>query len=195
VGDEPMSEEVDRTNHLAVESTIRTIGLMLVMASVLALINFGVLASSSRFADMVATQAAAANVDPSPFRIIIFAILLFSSLIVLLLGLGLRALKNWARWIFIVFGILGLFTTIRTLLSPDPGTSPLGMLSILVGSIISIAQICLLFLPGADHVCSKHYQFVISTTPEIRPTPGLRDKILLGAFAVNAVLGLLGVAL
>jgi uncharacterized membrane protein (DUF2068 family) len=191
--DERESELSDRTRHLPVEATIRTIGLIYILTAVFGFLNVGVMLYSPTFTEMVAQQAAKSGVDPTTFRMIAIVFMIFGAALVLLLGLGLRELKNWARWTIIVFGVIGQLGKLPYLINPVgaiQGFSPsLQTVTSIVGTVIAIVLIFLLFLPGADHVCSKHYRFVISETRELRATLGLRDKILLGAFVVNYILG------
>ena len=59
------------------------------------------------------------KLDPAMFRNIMIVVGGFSFVLNLAFGLGLRELKNWARWTIIVFGILGLLGLVRNFLDPS----------------------------------------------------------------------------
>jgi hypothetical protein len=184
-----------RAAHLPAEATVRTIGLVYLLLGVTFLLDLSLIQFVPRMGEMIVKQAAAAGAEVSLFRTILFFVMFFGFVLDIILGLGLRELKNWARWTIIVVTGLGLLARFRVFLSPDllrqsfgPG---LGSLVSLIGVGISVYIIFRLLTPESAFVCSKHYRFAVSETLRIRPAMGFRDWVFLGVFLVNCVLGVI----
>jgi hypothetical protein len=190
LGQESKSEIDLRHHYLPAEATVRTIGLIQLLMVAVSLISIGLILFANAFAGMIETQAATSKLDPIVMRngMVFFKVLGMS--IALVLGLGLRELKNWARWTIIVFNTVGLLARIPVYLNPTlMRWAVVPVAESIVSTGFAIALVVLLLLPGSGFVCSKHYRFVVSETREIRPKLSVRDKILLGAFLLNCVLG------
>ena len=191
------SEASDRAAHLPAEATVRTIGLVYLLSGVGLLLNAVLTTVVPRMGELIVSQAAASGVPVSQVRTILFFVAFLGCALDIVLGLGLRDLKNWARWAIIVVTGLGLMGRVGSwvLLSSNPFRQTfepsLGLLVLLIGAGISLYIIVRLLTRESAFVCSKHYRFAVSETLRIRPAMGSRDWALLGVFLANFLLGVI----
>ena len=59
--------------------------------------------------------------------------------------------KNWARWLFVVYGLVGAYATFPYLLHPVQSHASSWLLRWLVINLIAIAGLAALFLPSATN--------------------------------------------
>lgn len=185
--------EAIRWEYQGHESEVRSIGLLYyLMAGFLGITSVAMLGLGFT----LAAQDQPREPGPPPLsdHLIAFGILIgLMAMINILLGLGIRRLRNWARWLVLVQTILGSGTiaagTLSQLQIEGPQVSMLGPAVIL---LISAYIISLLASPKSRVIFSAEYREVIAQTPEIRTGVSPTMKLLLfvtGALFLLAFLG------
>lgn len=162
---EPSGAAVVRRQYLSHEASVRSIGVLYYVGSVLLLTAGAVMLYFAIAADGLSPEERAPDFGLG-IAYLVFATLQGAA------GYGLRRLRRWAKPIAVVFSIIGL-------------------LAVPLGTIISGYILYLLLSRKGSVVFSDHYQHVIAKTPEIRYKSSLLVLVLLAVLITVAIVSII----
>ncbi|MBY0395360.1 MAG: hypothetical protein K2X91_02675, partial [Thermoleophilia bacterium] len=172
------AEQIRRA-HLGHESSIRTLGALHLIGFGGYLVGLGVLAYQ---------VIRDGKVPGTPVEVAAFLALVTLALsIMLALGLGLRRLRPWARWVeavlIVVFNVPNLIMVLVGANSVGEG-----LLVALLGSLIPAYLLYLLLSPKGRMVFSPEYRAIIERTPDVRFRSGCGSALLLLAILLAVII-------
>lgn len=164
------SAERIRQEHIQHEASIKSVGMLYLLGSVLTLAG-GVMAVIGLVATSGTPSTQAGNAPPPVWVVMVPMFLLMAmSVLAFVTALGLRKLKPWSR---IASGILSGF----------------GLLGFPVGTLINAYILWLLFSKKGATVFSEDYQRVVAATPHVKYRMSIVVWIVLGLFVALILFG------
>jgi hypothetical protein len=186
-GEEP--PEKVRHRYLEREATIKAIGLIFAAMGFLFFVNFAIALFSSGLWTIFEVEAERYELPAWLVRLGMIVLALAVSAGLIAVGLELRRLRNWARWVIMFLLASLLLFWVRTFLTTSLLDRALAgdwkALVAVVAFAFRVILILSLLKSDSQLVCSSSYRSVIAKTLWIRPVFGVRDRVLFAMYAIE----------
>ena len=182
--DQQHAETIRRT-HLNHEASVRSIGLLYLLGGI-----FGVFSLISSVFAMLSQLGDRDVATTGP--IVVLVILFAMTATQIVLGLGIRQLRGWARIAAIIFTVLGLlYFVIVSLFVLLPGRAgPVEVIILTMMTAVPAYVLWLLIGKKGRMIFSPEYQVIREMTPEIKYRTSIIVKVCVGLLIALILIGL-----
>jgi hypothetical protein len=184
-----------RERYLTREATVKAIGIVTMLLGIFLIANLGIiLVLDALLPTPIERVPVIREPDSSMFGLSLVLISMWAATLWITLGLQLRALKKWARYGVMIFLVVGMLDQARMMLDFEflnlDVWAYISVVAYLFANGINLYLFFSLMRSDSKFVCSPFYHSMIARTPQLHPTFGILDWILLVAFVTVNLVGL-----
>lgn len=179
----PSAESVATTRRLAARaSTVRAIGLIFLVNAAQTLPNTALSLAFPEEMNRALAQAQTKAIAAELMLVFVVATALFTVLLYSCLGLGLRALRGWARWLVVAFGLVGVVSVLASFGTMSTVGTPAEMAVVVVVMSFMTLFAVVLALPSTSPVFTPAYRSFDARNRRARPGISGREKVVMGLY-------------